>query len=308
MNSTVVCTMFEKRYALGLGALTNSLVAAGFAGTLCVGYRGPLPAWLGQCRVESAGRRWRIGDLLLDFVPLDIPEHFTNYKPQFMNRIFDELHPQADKVVYIDPDIVVKSPWSFFESWCSDAVGLCADINAQCPSGHPLRRAWRRYFEPHGLQFSGRMQLYVNGGFVGVPRSQRTLLTQWQHAQELMATAIGGLGVAFPQDRTYLFHMTDQDALNAVLDTTACELSIVGQDGMDFIPGGYLLSHAQGRPKPWDKAFIAEALRGRPPTLPDKWYWQHVSTPIRLYGGGTLQWKRLDLKLGAALGRFVRRT
>ena len=306
--SSVICTMFEKRYALGVGALTNSLIAAGFTGTFCIGYRGPLPPWLDQCTVETPGESWRVGGLTLRFIALDTPDHFTNHKPQFMLRLLDQVFPHAERIFYIDPDIVVKCPWSFIEEWTSDAVSLCADINAQCPVGHPLRRAWERYYTPHGLTFRRQMSLYVNGGFVGVPRRHRALLEEWQRAQELMAPAIGGLGTAFPKDRTFLFHMTDQDALNAVLDSTAVPLSVIGQDGMDFIPGGYVLSHAQGRPKPWDKRFLREALGGRPPTMPDKWFWQYVAAPIRLFSPLQVGITRISLKLAAGIGRFVRRT
>jgi hypothetical protein len=306
-STTIICTMFEKRYALGVGALTNSLVAAGFAGTFCIGYRGPLPEWLDQCTVEVANERWRVGDATLHFLRLDTPDHFTNHKPQFMLDLL-ERHPTAGRVVYIDPDIVVKCRWDYIEEWCSDAVALCADINAQCPVGHPLRRQWERFYAPHGLVFRHQMAVYVNGGFVGVPRQHRALLEDWRRAQDLMAPAIGGLGTAFPRDRTFLFHMTDQDALNAVLDCTGVPVSVIGQDGMDFIPGGYVLSHAQGRPKPWDKAFLREAVVGRPPTTPDKWFWQHVERPLRLFPGSTITRQRLALKAAAALGRFVRRT
>lgn len=306
-STSVICTMFEKRYALGVGALTNSLVAAGFTGTFCIGYRGPLPVWLEQCTVVVAGEQWRVGELTLHFIRMETSDHFTNHKPQFMLRLLDQVFPLATRIFYIDPDIVVKCRWDFIDDWTSDAVAVCADINAQCPVGHPLRRQWERYYTPLGLSFRRQMAVYVNGGFIGVSRAHRALLEEWVRAQELMAPAIGGLGTAFPKDRTFLFHMTDQDALNAVLDGTAVPVSVIGQDGMDFIPGGYLLSHAQGRPKPWDKAFLREALGGRPPTQPDKWYWQHVTTPLQIASPATRWWKRLDLKLGAAIGRFMRR-
>jgi hypothetical protein len=306
-SSSVICTMFEKRYALGVGALTNSLVAAGFSGTFCIGYRGPLPTWLDQCTVDVPGERWRVGEMTLHFIRMETSDHFTNHKPQFMLRLLDQVFPQAQRIYYIDPDIVVKCRWEFIEEWTSDAVSLCADINAQCPVGHPLRRAWERYYGPKGLTFRHQMAVYVNGGFIGVSRSHRALLDEWARAQDLMAPAIGGLGTAFPKDRTFLFHMTDQDALNAVLDCTAVPLSVIGQDGMDFIPGGYLLSHAQGRPKPWDKRFLREALGGRPPTQPDKWFWQYVQSPLRLFSPFSVACTRLSIKAGAAIGRFMRR-
>ena len=43
----MVCTMAEHQYFYGVAALTNSLVRAGFKGTVVVGYRGEWPPWLG---------------------------------------------------------------------------------------------------------------------------------------------------------------------------------------------------------------------------------------------------------------------
>lgn len=306
-SSSVICTMFEKRYALGVGALTNSLIAAGFDGTFCIGYRGALPEWLDQCTVETAGERWRIGGLTLRFIRLDTTDHFTNHKPQFLLRLLDQEYPQATRVVYIDPDIVIKCRWDFIEQWSDDAVALCADVNAQCAAGHPLRRQWERYFSPHGLVFRRQASVYVNAGFIAIPRSQRVLLEEWRRAQDLMAPAIGGLGTAFPKDRTFLFHMTDQDALNAVLDCTGAQVSVIGQDGMDFIPGGYVMSHAQGRPKPWDKRFVREALRGFPATMPDKHYWRFVSQPLAIHRPFARLCARIGMTISSAIGRVYRR-
>ena len=43
------------------------------------------------------------------------------------------------------------------------------------------------------------------------------------------------------------------------------EILAVGPEGMDFLPGGHLLSHAAGGGKPWRGGFLRAALRGRPP-------------------------------------------
>jgi hypothetical protein len=40
------CTLFEGNYHFGVAALSNSLIAAGYAGTLWVGYRGALSGWI----------------------------------------------------------------------------------------------------------------------------------------------------------------------------------------------------------------------------------------------------------------------
>ena len=45
---SVVCTVAEGSYFNGVAALTNSLVHAGFRGSVVVGYRGSKPTWLAQ--------------------------------------------------------------------------------------------------------------------------------------------------------------------------------------------------------------------------------------------------------------------
>src|ERR1700732_1648164 len=46
--ASVVCTLAEGSYFNGVAALTNSLVHAGFEGSVVVGYRGSKPTWLAQ--------------------------------------------------------------------------------------------------------------------------------------------------------------------------------------------------------------------------------------------------------------------
>ena len=68
------------------------------------------------------------------------------------------------------------------------------------------------------------------------------------------------------------------------------------------------MSHAQGQPKPWEKSFLSHSLTGRPPTLPDKCYWKHVTAPIRLYSGAYCQWTRWRIFLASGIGRIYRRS
>jgi hypothetical protein len=90
---------------------------------------------------------------------------------------------------------------------------------------------------------------------------------------------------------------------------TTDPLSTVGPDGMDFIPGGMIMSHATvPQVKPWRKQLIRSALQGMPPSLTDKLFWQHTQKPIQVYSPSTLRWKQLTLKVGAAIGRFIRRS
>src|ERR1039457_462980 len=81
-----ICTLFEGDYHFGLAAFVNSLVRAGYAGTLWAGYRGALPPWLYQLkRLEDRDCEYMVDDQIrLVFLRVETDMHLTNYKPQFM--------------------------------------------------------------------------------------------------------------------------------------------------------------------------------------------------------------------------------
>jgi hypothetical protein len=82
----------------------------------------------------------------------------------------------------------------------------------------------------------------------------------------------------------------------------------MGQDGMDFQQGGggYVMSHALGGQKPWNKGFMRTLLRrGNSPSRADRVYFRHVGFPIRLYASAPLLFKRLSLLSASFLGRFM---
>ena len=108
-------------------------------------------------------------------------------------------------------------------------------------------------------------------------------------------------------DNTKPFHGGDQDALNLAIMCTDSPLSVVGPEGMDFFPGGCMMSHAVGSPKPWRKKMLWSALSGQGPRLSDKAFWAHTQVPIQLFSGSRLRIKQLDVLLGAAVGRVIRR-
>lgn len=315
MPNTPVCTLFEGHYHFGLGALVNSLVNHGFKGVVWAGYRGQLPPWASPLRDKEQYRECRVTPgCVIRFVPVDIQYHFANYKPNFMVQILEELDPDARGVVYFDPDIVVKCSWSYLEEWLDFGIALCADVKSPLPENHPRRCAWRRFFGDHGIPLNFVTEHYVNSGFVGISRADKAFLTRWTLLLQLMAPEIGGLlccGLETEPkawEAGYHFNKTDQDALNSCIEAGNETVSIIGREGMDFAPGGYTMSHAVGGEKPWRKAFFRSALCGFPPTLADKGFLMHAGLPIRLYPAGSLKWKRLSLRSGAAVGRLIRRS
>jgi hypothetical protein len=110
-------------------------------------------------------------------------------------------------------------------------------------------------------------------------------------------------------DRTFPFTCRDQDALNITCMVTTQKISPVGQDGMDFQHGGggYIMSHAVGSGKPWNKQFVRTVFRrATAPSRADKEFFQNVEFPIRLYPSAVLRIKRLSLLTASCLGRFMR--
>ncbi len=305
--SSAICTLFENHYHVGLAALVNSLYINGFRGAVWAGYRGPLPPWAKPiCDNGKYAEFAAAPGCVLRFLKLSTEAHLTNYKPDFLLQLWDDHCAEADSLFYFDPDIVVKCRWSFFQDWADCGVCLCEDVNSPFLNSHPVREAWRRYYAPHGFSFPFHTDVYVNAGFIGLRERDRRFLHAWRMAQQLMAPAIGGLQNVFLKDRTFLFHRTDQDALNVTVMTGTAEVSLIGREGMAFVPGGFTMAHAIGSPKPWEKSAIAEVLlRGRSPSAADRGFVQHMEQPIRLYSRLKTLWKRMDVKLAAGIGRVV---
>lgn len=302
-----ICSLFEGDYHLGLGALVNSLYQHGFRGVVWVGYRGPLPPWATPLKAGLEFFQCQVApDCHLRFLPVSTERHLTNYKPEFMLRIWGDYSPEADMLFYFDPDIVIKCRWSFYEEWANHGVALCEDVNSPMTASHPIRMAWCRFFEQRGLRLRPKTDLYLNAGFIGVARKYAGFLREWEQVQELISATADGLRKWNLHDRTFPFSKTDQDALNIALMASELPASLIGKEGMDFAPGGYTMSHALGPLKPWRKRVIREVLlRGRRPSPADRNYWKYTEAPIRLYSRRLVWRRRIALSVAAALGRLV---
>lgn len=322
---TTICTLFEGHYHLGVAVLTNSLYANGFRGTIYAGYRGNLPPWAKKapaCDLQIKEMDASIGCSQLQvadgtdvvFVPLNTDYHLTNYKPDFMLNLLDGPAKDTESIFYFDPDIVVNEKWRFFEEWVTCGIALCEDVNSPLPENHPRRIGWRRYFGKHGFALSFRSLEYVNGGFIGLKTDQSDFLRLWQSLQLAMAPAIGGLraakvelGGAF-QSKGFCscFDASDQDTLNAAVETSKQPISVIGQEAMGFQAGATLLPHALGSHKPWKRSYLLESITGRAPRRVDKVFWQNQS-PIKAFTGLTVARRHLSCSIAAFIGRFIHR-
>ena len=110
-------------------------------------------------------------------------------------------------------------------------------------------------------------------------------------------------------DRTYPFFSIDQDALNVTAMCAKSPISEIGPEGMDFIHGGWTMSHAVGVPKPWRKKFIWSALKGYSPSLADSAYWSNVGqdSPITSYTKLHVKVKRISILVASLISRFYHR-
>jgi len=311
---SAICTLVEGDFHLGLGALTHSLVQHGFEGNIWVGFRGSMPPWARAARPAGPWTELAVTQRVqLRFVPVSTAAHFTNYKADFKLQVWNQLEPAAGRLFYFDPDIVLKTRWSFLEEWAGYGIALVEDVNAPLPASHPRRGAWRAALARRDRTVRQETTHYVNGGFVGIDASQRAFLEEWRTAMVLVGEEIGGLDhsmFSFAADQAdhrspaFPFSKTDQDALNIALMTAPQTVSVMGAEGMDFRPGGWTLSHALGPEKPWRKHFLRAAFAGRPPTQPDREFWRYAVGPLPLFPSYLAACRRLTLAIAGAVGRF----
>jgi hypothetical protein len=311
--NTAICTYCDGDYHYGAGVLINSLYQQGYRGVVWAGYRGNPPPWAQPLTIGEGYLEWVAAEgCIVRLIELKTNLHPSLYRPTYIEQIWERFGADWDALFFFDPDIVNKCRWDFYEHWVSQGIALCGDPWYHVPANHPKRLAWAAFAESCGFPVQRHLEHHYNGGFIGIPKRAKPMLEVWQ---KLIDRAIAA-DYLDPQDiysdRTtysYPYFPHDQTALNLALMVTSDRLSTVGPDGMDFIPGGTIMSHATvPQVKPWRKQLIRSALQGMPPSLTDKLFWQHTQEPIQVYSPQTLRWKQLTLKVGAAIGRFIRRS
>ncbi len=310
--SSSVCTLFEKHFHHGLAGLSNSLYQHGFRGDIYAGYRGSLPEWSAKAELndnlgwEGASSLQVKKDLIIHFLPIDTKYHFANYKPDFMIQLFNGPAKNADSLSYFDPDIVVKCKWSFFEKWMTYGVGLVHEIIANdMPTTHPIRKMWEEVIVKAGFNLTHQLQSYINAGYCGVSKNNVEYLHVWKKIMDIGSEHFNlAVDKFMPTDRTDPFFAADQDAMNIAAMCCQSPISELGPEGMDFIHGGWTMSHAVGSPKPWEKSYLASILVGRVPSLQDTAYWKNVDGPIHSFSPFLVKKKRLSMKIASIIGRI----
>ena len=299
-----ICTLYEKHYDYGVGALCNSLAAANFEGTIVIGYKQKLPFWLPQLK-QSTKNRYALNEKIsIEFVCLDhIDYHLGYYKAKFMLECI-HFYSKLETISYFDPDIVLKADWFFFRNWIATGVALAAD---NCYTflhiNHPWRRDWRLLF-PEKTVVS-KPECYINSGFIGLKKADQEILMLWQEAIQNYSRPGGSLQ-SFERDAKSSLK-GDQDLLNAALMFFPYEkLSIIGKEAMGFESPNYIMGHAISGIKPWRRNYLKElVLLGSKPSFTDKLFFLSCNYPIKLFSDIRLRLKKLNLVFANILGRII---
>jgi hypothetical protein len=309
-SDTAICTLFESDYHLGLAAFLNSLVRAGYSGTVWAGYRGALPPWLGQLKRANADadEYWIADQIRIVFMKLITGVHFTNYKPEFMLNLLANEARDCKYLWYFDPDIFVRASWSFFAGWQTYGIALCQEVVDNIfPADAPLRQEWTRLAAGAGFTEPRSVNHYYNGGMVGISAEHSAFLEDWKRLIKLAESLGYDLQYLAHGNREMPFNISDQDALNIAVMYTKYPLSTLGPQGMGFIYGASMMMyHAVGQ-KPWRGSFLLRTLRGLPPTGAARFFFTMLDSPIRVYSPLRLRAKRMACSIAAFIGRFYSR-
>ena len=317
MNS-VICTLFEGHFHYGVAALINSVFKQGFYGEIFIGYRGESPIWANTA-ISNDDLNWPdaktftvSANLKIHFLPIDTTDHFTNYKAQFIVKVWEQCvtDPAFKGIVYFDPDIINKCSWQYYEQWITYGVALVHEIVwNDMPPTHPKRHQWASVSNKLGYKVNHIINAQINAGFIGVSAGRIGFIKMWDRLidQAVLNFNFDRTKLAQNPGNTGIFSAGDQDLLNLTAMCTTEDISEFGPEGMDFISGGWLMSHATGSPKPWNKKFILSALNGKPPTRAEKAYWENVDGPIKCYPAFKVKSKRISILLSSFIGRFYAR-
>ncbi len=306
-SSIAACTLADGDYLVGAGALANSLYASGFRGVLWVGYRGSLPAWAANATSGDVYAELPVADgFAVRFVAMPGTDTLAIAKPDFALRVLDQLAPHSAGVMFFDADIVALGSWSFYRSWMAAGVGLCTELQPFKHANHPHRLYWRGMIEAVGRR-ARDLDWYFNSGFVSVPRQHRDLLVAWsQLMQEYRKRVNQPIPGIRHGERLSPLWATDQEMLNAAAMACDAPLSIIGPEGMNFVPLSLYMSHAIAA-KPWRSAYLRNAARGITPGQADQHFWRFIDAPIAVLPPALVRWRRLSLKIAKGISRVYGR-
>lgn len=177
------------------------------------------------------------------------------------------------------------------------------------PANHPKRAMWAQIANSMNMVVVNHLTSNINAGFIGLNKSKIKFLKLWRSFIEHSAKKFNVDVSKFAQSsaNTSLLVGADQDLLNLTAMCTEETLSEMGPEAMDFINGGWTMSHATGLFKPWKKNFSLSVLNGIPPSLADREYWKHANGIIQPYKKITVKFKLLSIKVALFISRFYKK-
>jgi hypothetical protein len=256
---------------------------------------------------------------------LDTERHFTFFKAHFVDLLWRDFVPEAESIVFVDYDVVLLCPWHFVAFWLRQGVALVEDVGkVGMSSNHPLRCAWRGFLADQGIPTLREVSQYYNAGFVGIHREYFPFLEHWRTCVDAVYNAgpIGGGDTALHTRQTdapvetslrllsvmAIEHLLDQDGLNMAVMASSEPISDVGPEGMAFLPGSHLMTHAVGAVKPWQKRPLLNlAATGRAPSSADRAYWDYAGGPIVHHDSKRINRMKRAVRLAQGATRFVGR-
>ncbi|GHV58604.1 hypothetical protein FACS1894182_11350 [Bacteroidia bacterium] len=178
------------------------------------------------------------------------------------------------------------------------------------PANHPLRHTWINIITAINYEVNHNVTSYINGGFCGISIKNIEFIYLWKTIIDYAVTKcdVSQKYFAHTLDFYHPFRALDQDALNIAAMATKVPISEYGQEGMDFIHGGSVMSHAVCSPKPWKKRFLISAIQGKGPSLADKQYWNNATGLLNLYSKWRIRKKRISIKVASFISRFYKRS
>lgn len=306
----ILTTLAEGSYFYGVAALLNSVSHYGrYVDKVVIGYREELPAWLPTLQPSANGQYFTTGSgLLVELVEVTGDLHMVHEKPRWFRYLTEQLEPEAEEFYFFDSDITINARMDFFGEWIEEGVAVCADINFAFSSQHPIRKKWSRVAADSGYAVKFRPDTYYNSGFLGWNRGQRQFINDWVTSFELLAPFSGGMKKFRVQDRTNMVLSTNQDSLNLAMMLTDTPLATVGPEAMGFDHGMRLMHHPLG-PKPWQRSFLLDAVKGVPPREADVVFWQFVNgEELRPVSAFRQKRKIFTCKMLRLLARFYKRS
>ncbi len=303
---TAIASLYEGHYHHGVAALINSAIAIDFDGLFIMGYRDRVPPWAQNLTAVGEGE-YAVGKARIIFYREEAPRHLGYQKPFAALKIFERF-PEIETLFYADPDITFLAPWQFFQDWANLGIALVEDSNfPKVQSNHPWRARWKNLLSSAGLECdSTGVDSYANGGFFGIRREDKDFLKTWADVT-LAYEASGKSTESFEMVERWKAVVGDQDLLAAAMMSWTGPFSIIGPEAMGFTGYFFILSHAIEAPKPWDKSYFLDALKGIPPSAAGSYFLQSSSGSIQSFSKSAYQLRKLDFLAAKLISRVWKR-